>query len=64
MSTDSKSIIQSNTIQAAAIVAVLGVLETNFSLLQNVLGQWYGLSYVVLSVLMVVLRMKTNKAIR
>ena len=60
---ESKPIIKSNTMQFAAAVSILGVIEMNFSLLQNLLGEYYGLSYVVLSVGIAVLRMKTSKAI-
>lgn len=60
----SKEFWKSSTMQVAALVAVMGVVETNFAMLQDLLGQWYGLSYIGLSVAMVLLRMKTTTAVR
>lgn len=51
---------KSRTFDTAALIAVLGVVETNFGLMQGMLGQWYGLSYIVIAGLVVYLRMVTT----
>jgi hypothetical protein len=51
----------SKTVDMTVIVGALGVLETNFGLLQGLLGKWYGLSYVALAVVFYVLRKITTK---
>lgn len=64
MASDTKKIVQSKTMRVAAVVAVLGVLETNFQLIQPLLGEWSGLTYIVLSMAMVLLRLKTTQALK
>ncbi|MCK4870760.1 MAG: hypothetical protein KAS93_06595 [Gammaproteobacteria bacterium] len=51
---------KSKTVDATVIVGVLGVLETNFGMLKGLLGEWYGLSYVVLAVVFYILRKITT----
>jgi len=50
----------SRTVDVTVIVGALGLLEANFHLLQDLLGKWYGLSYVVLAVVFYVLRRVTT----
>lgn len=54
---------QSKTVKFSALVAALGVLETQFHLLQDLLGEWYGLSYVLVAVATVYLRTLTSQPI-
>jgi len=51
----------SKTVDATVIVGALGVLETNFSMLKGILGEWYGLSYIILAVGFYILRQVTTK---
>lgn len=43
--------LKSKTYMLQTLVLVLGVLELNFHLLQQYLGAWYGVSFIVISVL-------------
>ena len=52
---------KSKTIDATAFVGVLGVIELNFGMLQSLLGEWYGLSYIVMAAVFYVLRRMTSK---
>jgi len=52
---------KSKTIDATAFIGVLGVIEVNFGMLQSLLGQWYGLSYIAMAALFYILRRKTTK---
>lgn len=54
---------KSRTIKAATIISVLGVVELNFHLLQDMLGEYYGLSFIVLSIIMGLLRGVTTTSI-
>ena len=45
------------------IILVLGVLELNFQLLMPLLGQWYGLAFVAISVAGAVIRELTTKPV-
>lgn len=51
---------KSRTYDFAALVGVLGVVEMNFGLLEELLGKWYGLSYIILAVGIFVLRRATT----
>ena len=55
-----KQYLKSKTVNTALIIALLGVLEMNFQYLQEMLGQYYGLSWIVFSMLMVTLRSVTT----
>ena len=55
---------RSKTIRAAAIIGALGIVETNFGLLKDLLGEWYGLSYIVIAALMYYLRTVTSEPIK
>ena len=56
-----KGVIQgSKTVDMTVIVGAVGVIETNFGMLENLLGEWYGLSYVALAVIFYVLRRVTT----
>lgn len=56
-----KSFCNSRTIKAAALIAALGVVEVNFHLLKVYLGDYYGLSFLVISAVMAALRVATTK---
>ena len=42
-------------------IAGLGIVETNLHLLQGILGEYYGLSYIAMAVLMYYLRYITTE---
>lgn len=42
------------------LIATLGVVELKFPILEELLGQWYGLSYIIVAVVMAYLRFKTT----
>lgn len=52
--------LKSKTYRLQLAVLLLGVLEINFHLLQQYLGDWYGLSFVVISVVGAVVRELTK----
>ena len=58
-----KSPIKSKTMNTAAIIAMLGVVELNMPLLRENLGEWYGVSYIVIGAVMAFLRWKTSEGI-
>ena len=51
---------KSKTVNFAALIGVLGVIETNFHMLQDLLGQYYGLSFVVVAAAIYYLRTITT----
>jgi len=54
---------KSKTINTALIIALLGVLELNFQYLQGMLGDYYGVTWIVFSMIMVVLRAMTTQSL-
>ena len=44
-------------------LAVAGILELNFHLLRDNLGDWYGVAFILVSVIGAVLRSVTTEAI-
>lgn len=57
-----KVIAKSKTMQTAAIIAVLGVAETQFHLIRDLIpAEYQGLTYVVIAALMAYLRTITTK---
>lgn len=52
---------KSRTIRTAMIMAVLGVVELNFQVLSPLLGEYYGMVFLIFSVLMTALRIATTK---
>lgn len=54
---------KSKTIRTATIIAVLGVVEVNFGLLRDMLGDWYGVSYIAIAVIMAYLRTITKEPV-
>ena len=54
-------IFKSRTINTAVVIAILGVLEANFNLLQPLLGEHFSLTWVVFSMIMVALRAVTTQ---
>lgn len=58
-----KRCIRSKTINYALVVALLGVLETNYRLIETYIPEQYrGLIYILISAGIVVLRFKTTEA--
>lgn len=56
--------IKSKTINAAAAVAALGIAETNWHLLQNLMGDWYGASYILIGMVFAYLRTVTTEPLK
>jgi len=54
----------SKTVDMTVIVGLMGVIETNFGMLEGLLGKWYGLSYVAVAAVFYVLRMVTTKPLK
>ena len=54
---------KSKTNWVGVAVACMGVLETNVHMLQDTLGQYYGMTYIALGMVMIVLRNVTTTAI-
>lgn len=59
-----KQYFKSRTVNTALIIAMLGVLETNFMFLQPYLGDKYGLIFIPYAIIMVYLRSITTKPIQ
>jgi hypothetical protein len=51
--------IKSKTILFSAILAVMGVLELNLGLLEGLLGDWYGVVFILISAITAFLRVMT-----
>lgn len=58
-----KQYLKSRTVNVALIIAILGVIETNFMFLQPYLGDKYGLVFIPYAVIMVYLRSITTQPI-
>lgn len=54
---------KSKTIRTATIIAILGVVEVNFGLLRDMLGDWHGVSYIAIAVIMAYLRTITKEPV-
>ena len=54
---------KSKTHIIAAIITGLGVIETNAPMVRELLGEWYGLSYIAIGVAMAVLREMTREPV-
>jgi len=54
---------KSKTMLAAFATMALGVIEVNFHLLQGLLGEYYGVSFIAMSIIMGALRLATTTAI-
>ena len=54
---------KSKTNLAGVLVAMLGVVETNAPMLRDMLGDWYGLTYILIGVAMVGLRQVTKEPV-
>ena len=63
MWTKIKQWLKSRTIQSATFLAMMGIVELNFPLLQELLGQYYGVSFIAIALLMGYLRHITTKPI-
>ena len=59
-----KQYFKSKTINTALIIALLGVVELNFQYLQSILGEHYGITWIVFSMIMVALRAVTTKSLQ
>ncbi|MCO7225916.1 hypothetical protein [Pleionea sp. CnH1-48] len=56
-----KKPLQSKTILVSLLLAALGAIELKFPMLRDLLGQYYGVSYMVIGGVMAYLRKITNK---
>ena len=54
---------KSRTYDAAALVGILGVIETNFNVMRDLLGPWYGVSYIVIAILFYQMRRITTSPV-
>ena len=55
---------RSKTIIFSMLLAIVGTLELNIHLLQDMLGDYYGISYVGIAIAVAVLRAVTTKPLR
>ena len=55
--------LKSRTNLTGLAIAVLGVVEMNAPMIQELLGKWYGLTYIGIGVAMVILREITTKPV-
>jgi hypothetical protein len=55
-----KQRLKSKTHLAALAVSALGIVEVNMGLLKGLLGDWYGVAFIGVAVLMHVLREMTT----
>lgn len=55
--------LKSKTNQAALLIGIIGLLETNLGMLKDVLGEYYGLTYIAISIAMMVLREVTTQPV-
>lgn len=51
---------KSRTLDTAVVIAILGIIEANFSLISDSLGEYQGFVYIGLSIVIAVLRMDTT----
>ena len=58
-----KKRLSSKTYRAALLLSILGVVEVNFSLLQPMLGEYYGITYIITAAVFMVLRELTKDSI-
>jgi hypothetical protein len=58
------NVLKSKTINFAAILAVLGVVEANFQVLQPFLGEHYGTLLVVIGAITAGLRVVTTQPLK
>lgn len=50
----------SKTMRTAAVIAALGVAEVNWHMMQTIMGDWYGVSYILIGGLVAYLRIITT----
>lgn len=55
---------KSKTNLTALAIAVIGVIEMNAPLLRPLLGDYYGVAFIAISIIMVVLREYTKEPIK
>lgn len=56
--------IKSKTLWFNIVVAVLGIIEMNFSVLQPYLGEHYGIMFMFIAVVNVILRTVTTTSLK
>lgn len=54
---------KSRTINFNLILTMYGAVETQFNLMQSLLGKWYGMAFIVCGLVGMYLRSKTNQPI-
>lgn len=58
-----KKRLKSKTYQLSLLMGFMGIVEMNFHLLQEILGQYYGVTYIAAMFLFMLVREMTNSAI-
>lgn len=56
-------ILKSKTLWFSWLLMTMGIVELNMHLLQQMLGEWYGAVFIVVSVITATLRMVTTSAV-
>lgn len=52
--------LRSKTYRLAIVTAGIGLIEVNMHLLQGLLGQWYGVAFIVVAILSMAIREATT----
>ena len=58
-----KKRLKSKTYQAAIVMGIIGIVEMNFYMLQELLGEWFGASYIISAIIFMFLREITKESI-
>lgn len=58
-----KKRLSSKTYRVALLLSILGVVEMNFPLLQPMLGEYYGVTYIAVAAVFMILRELTKESI-
>jgi hypothetical protein len=56
-------ILKSKTLWFSWALMALGIIELNMRLLESLLGEWYGVAFIVVSIITATLRMVTTNAV-
>ena len=62
--TEAKPRLKSKTNWVALLIGIFGILQTNIPMLQDMLGKYYGVSYMVIAVVMFALREVTTGPVK
>lgn len=61
---NAKSRLASKTNWTAVLIAMMGFVEVNAGLLQELLGKWYGMTYIAIGLAMIALREVTKGPVK